>query len=272
MKILALGPRLRPGNLPWLSWLYLAVLWLVATSFARGSQPAPPAYETGAADVAKIHADLLRALDPKKRTGLSAQPVLLAEARAPLFALGADGAVRYSPAFLDLMNRLAHARAIDAVEPGFLPRYLDALAAAPAHAPLPELPPSARAWEFDVANHQRSFFNQMTGATLAVCLAHHYLGHARKYESRLAPAEGGVPAPIKPLLSPSEWNDAVLKGAKNALDCGLAVEGLQTILTGLSAMKTPPSWTACFVPPRADAPKLNKQLARLEKDFFLADK
>ena len=39
-------------------------------------------------------------------------------------------------------------------------------------------------------NHQASQFNQMAGALIAIEMAHHYLGHYKKYEASLKGCPG----------------------------------------------------------------------------------
>jgi hypothetical protein len=50
--------------------------------------------------------------------------------------------------------------------------------------PLPNLSKPAY-WTDAVLNEQASNFNQMVGAMIAIKLAHHYLGHYKKYAAKL---------------------------------------------------------------------------------------
>lgn len=274
----------RPA-LPWLPILTAAVLWLLALALARAQDPATPpprpGYETGLTNILKLAGDLHVALDPKKQQAVHAMPVYLGELATPCLApieIQEAGSVRhtvqFSAGFILLANSLAHAKAL--TEPGndFLKAYAARLAAASGDA----LPPVAeglapdKAWSFDTMNVQAGQFNQMAGALIAVDLAHHYLGHYKKYAAQL-PADRHPDGPtINDLVSEKEWRDAVLKGAKNALDCGLGVDGLKTLLECLDAMPKRPAWTAHFAPAKANLSKMNRELQRLENDFFLVEK
>src|SRR2546425_848506 len=113
-------------------------------------------------------------------------------------------------------------------------------------------------------NHQVSHFNQIAGALIAINMAHHYLGHYQKYASQLVDAQNHS-VPINSVLTLEEWREAVLKGARNALDCGLAVDGLKMFYDGLDKMPNRPAWSFYFLPKDADVAKIKKDLDQLER-------
>jgi len=78
--------------------------------------------------------------------------------------------------------------------------------------------------------------------------------------------------PINNVVSEKEWREAVLKGAKNALDCGLGVDGMKALFECMDAMPSRPAWCGYLVPNKANLSKLSKDLQRLENDFFLVEK
>jgi hypothetical protein len=256
------------------------VLLLVSALAAQAGENTGHNYEGSFSTVTKIGTELHRAIDKAKRDAISAEPVLLAGHAAPCVAparITVDGTARnvvqVSSGFVALINGLAHAKAIDETEPGYFKSYAAKLGSA-----LDGIIPSAgadlaesKAWSFDVVNHQISLFNQMTGAMIAIDMAHHQLGHYKKYAAQLT-AAGGQPSAINNVLTEKEWRQAVLAGAKNALDCGLGVDGLRTLFTAFEAMPQRPVWAAYFIHAKADVTKLNRELERLENDFFLVDK
>lgn len=277
-----------PLALPWLPTLVAAAVWLVATA-ARGDDtpeatpPPKPGYEAGLTNILKIAGELHVALAPKQQQIVQGDPVYLDQITTPCIAPVevASGAeprrtVQISAGFIQLVNSLAHARAM--TEPGndVVKAYAARLASAGGDR-LPSVTQGVapeKAWDFDTMNVQAGQFNQLAGSLIAIDLAHHYLGHYKKYAGQLA-AAGQSPAPapaINNLVTEKEWREAVMKGAKNALDCGLGVDGLKTLLECMEAMPNRPNWTAYFVPTKANLSKMTRDLQRLENDFFLVEK
>src|SRR6185436_19418580 len=85
-------------------------------------------------------------------------------------------AVFVSRGFIDLANRVSHAKAIDRLEKGYYLKYVTVLAES-GDKPLGELPGirNSRYWTDDIMNAQRSYFNQIVATSIAIKLAHHYL-------------------------------------------------------------------------------------------------
>ncbi len=276
-----------PISLPWLPTLVATAVWLVAAAARADDAPAttpPPkaGYDAGLTNILKIAGDLHVALAPKQQQLVQGAPVYLEQVRTPCIApievsSGAEAhrTVQISAGFIQLVNSIAHARALTAPGNDAVKAYAARLAASG-----DQLPSAAegvapdKAWDFDTMNVQAGQFNQLAGALVAIDLAHHYLGHYKKYAAQLSAngaANGPGPA-INNLVTEKEWREAVLKGAKNALDCGLGVDGLKTLLECMDAMPNRPSWSAYFVPPKANLTKVSRDLQRLENDFFLVEK
>lgn len=226
----------------------------------------------------KISGELCHALDKSKREQLSPQPAFLAEIKAPSLG-GASGSagqriVSISAGCVELLNQLAHAKALDEIKPGHFKSYSAALAQCRSADSRPTVTQSlaeSQAWEAEVLNHQAGTFNQMAGALIAIDFAHHYLGHYKKYSAQLSDASG-QPVPICARLTEKEWREAVMKGARNALDCGLGVEGMRCLLSAFDQMQPRPEWSVWFVHPKANIRKLDRDLDTLERDFFLVEK
>jgi hypothetical protein len=177
--------------------------------------------------------------------------------------------VELSAGFIDLINHLCHAKAIDNIQAGYFDEYVDNLArvcAANPQAPLPRIVES-RYWSDEVINDQMSYFNQMMGMIMAINMAHHYLGHYDKYAAQLAGAGGKVEA-INDLLTTAEWEVSVKAGALDGLRCALSTDGLCVLFEALDRMPIEPAWRAYVAPRHANFKKLNKDLARYEKEFF----
>ena len=172
---------------------------------------------------------------------------------------------------MDLINRLAHARALEESASGYFDRYVQSLAPdGSSKEPMGKSLPAEQVWNFDTMNHQVSLFNQMVGAMVAIEMAHHYLGHFKKHPANATDAT--TPPSFTERVSEKEWREAVLKGARNALDCGLGVDGFRALLTAVEKAANRSAWTAYLVHPKAETSKLSRDLEKLEKDFFLVEK
>ena len=245
----------------------------------QASEPAtaPAVYETGLPAIQKINNELYTALDPKKRGQIQAEPIVLEQVAAPLLApaLTSDGSgqtVELSAGFIALINQFSHAKAIEEADKGFLKKFAATLSGQTgAQALTPLAVEGTNVWDADTMNSQAGNFNQMAGTLIAIDLAHHYLGHYKKYAGQLTGGTG-QPVPINSLLTEKEWREAVLKGARNALDCGYGVDGIRCVYDTLGSMSERPAWIAYFIHPKANVTKVNSDLKRLENDFFLVGK
>ena len=174
-----------------------------------------------------------------------------------------------SVGLVDLVNNVAHAKAIDKIEKGFFDKYVVSLSQETGEKELRELPKLAdkRYWTDDMMNEQESNFNQMAGTLLAIELSHHYLGHYKKYADKLKDPQGN-PVPINTLLTEAEWQNSMKAGALDALNSGYGVEGIKSFYDSIEKMPKRPAWTVYFLPSFAKVSKLKKDLQRIENNFF----
>jgi len=70
------------------------------------------------------------------------------------------------------------------------------------------------------------------------------------------------------VITPQEWEEAFLKGVRNALEAGCTVEGAIPFYEAFDKMKQRPPWTAYFIPANVKFAKLKKQLEKVQRDFF----
>jgi len=249
--------------------------WLVLLSPALAA-PGAPAHVYGNAlnQTRKLGSDLYQTLDEKFQKTLYPEPIQVEPMEAPVIVPceGADQnkslrEVKISVGFIDLVNHIAHAKAIDRIQPGYFEQYILNLSkAADANAP-PEPPNMVdnRYWTDEVMNDQAGYFNQIIGMALALNLSHHYLGHYTKFSSQML---AGKLVPINLLLAPAEWDASVKAATLNALNCALGTDGPKALFEAIDKMPNRPAWTAFMVPPATDLKKLNKQLKKYEDDFF----
>jgi hypothetical protein len=252
----------------------LAVASLLSCRLALAAAPIPGLrYKTSFTSVRALGLDLYRSMSPQQRAAVSPEPVSLETDVAPFVKLieypGEERPLRFvfvSAGFIDLMNNVAHAKAIDTVARGYFDKYIASLAGETGEKELEPLPDLAKPayWTEAVLNEQASHFNQMVGAVVAIKLAHFYLGHYHKYADRLEDAQGRR-VPINNLLTRSEWDDALKAGVINALAAGLGIEGVGALFDAIDRMPQRPEWTAYFLPPKADLKAIRKTLAKLER-------
>ena len=231
-------------------------------------------YGSGFSQARKLGGDLYETLDPKYQKSIYPEPIKVEPMEAPVIvpSEGADESkslreVKVSVGFIDLVNHIAHAKAIDRIQPGYFQQYILNLSRAADNDAPPEPPNMVdnRYWTDDVMNDQASYFNQIIGMTMALNLSHHYLGHYTKFSSQML---AGKLVPINNLLAPAEWDASVKAATLNALNCALGTDGPKALFEAIDKMPKRPAWTAFIVPPATDLKKLNKQLKKYEDDFF----
>jgi hypothetical protein len=258
--------------------LIVSVIWCGAVQAAgQTAQPKAERYEKSAFPaVQKLGADLQKSLAPKYRQQIHAVPVFLEPGAQPLLRVVAHPAspqpqcgVAMSGGFVDLVNNVAHAKAIDALQRGFFENYVRALSNGDNSGKLAAMPrlDDPRFWSGDVMNEQLSSFNQVMGAALAIKLAHHYLGHYQKYAAQLSDAQGNAVS-INRLLTSREWNAAVEAGVQNALNSGYGVQGILQFYDCFDKMKTRPEWAEFFLPEKVKIKSLRKDIEKIERKFF----
>jgi hypothetical protein len=261
--------------------MLLAAVWLagVIPALAGPNSPTRPQadahqYPSGATMAAKLGTDLYETLDEKFQKSLLPEPVAVEAMDAPIITPTAAsdgkrtlGRVAVSAGFIDLINHIAHAKAIDRIQPGYFERYVLNLGRESANDALPDLPGMVdpRYWKDDVMNDQLTYFNQMIGMALAINLAHHYLGHFNQCAGQML---GGKLVPINNLLAPAEWDAGVKAATLNCLNAALATTGPKALFEAIDKMPRRPAWTNFIVPPNADLKKLASQLSTYEVAYF----
>lgn len=256
----------------------LFCLWAITvtpTVHAEDSSSTPK-YATGYSATMKLGSDLYSSLKAKYRDQIASQPISLETDVTPTIKPveypDENKPIRMvfiSVGFLDLMNHVAHAKAIDKIEPGYFQKYILSLAGEQGDKSLKDLPniSDRRYWTDDVMNEQLSNFNQMTGMLVAMNLSHFYLNHYSKYAAKISD-EGKKGEIINNLLTPVEWNESLKAGAAHALDCGFGVDGIKALYDCISKMPSRPAWTAYFLPANANVTKVKADLEKYEKDYF----
>ena len=228
----------------------------------RSSSP-PVEYQMGVTNLFKIAEDL----------GATSQSLLYLEnEESPVLTVvegktGLAGAslICFSKGFVDLVNHLAHAKAVDQQKKGVLRRYAEHLssrASEPVLVP-PAFPDPEKAWTVDTINSQVGFFNQIGAGLIATEMACVSLGYVRNFADQSA-RTGGPPPPLNQLLDLADWRRTVLAGATNAVLKGYYTPGLAAFYEVLDEMKTKPAWVRYFVPPRVTRSNLAKDLRWLE--------
>lgn len=254
----------------------------VGEALAQPGIPDLPTYRNGGfSALGKMGMALFKAMRPVFKEQVHFAPVSMEKGVMPYVRLDESQdpdipkpmrRVFISDGLADLVNNVAHAKAIDKIEKGFFEKYVISLSQETGEKELRELPKLAdkRYWTDDIMNEQESNFSQIAGTVLAIELSHHYLGHYKKYAERLKDPQGN-PVPINSLLTEAEWQNSVKAGALNALNCGYGVEGIKVFYDCIEKMPKRPPWTVYFLPSFAKVSKLKKDLQRIE-DYFFAGK
>jgi hypothetical protein len=248
-------------------------LSLVIPAYA-GTNPAPHEYTSDLNVAVKIGDDLYATLDPDCQKLLSPRDISTIKSEVPEitpiaeFAGGKMGSqVLISTGYINLINHIAHAKAIDNIQPGYFQQYVSNLGKVADGEALPEPPNMVdpRYWSDSVMNDQMSYFNQIIGVTLAINLSHHYLGHYQKYSGAML---AGKFTPINAFIQSDEWDASVKAATVNSLDCALAPGGAAALFEAIANMPNRPPWTGYIVPQNVDLKKLNGQLASYEQQYF----
>ncbi|MEW6157031.1 MAG: hypothetical protein AB1813_06335, partial [Verrucomicrobiota bacterium] len=222
------------------------LLFFSGTSQAQPGNPEGMTYKTSFKSVRMLGIDIQKSLRQPYRDKVHVEPVSIETDVTPFVRLEEYPdeqkpmpMVFISVGFIDLVNNLAHAKAIDLVEKGYFEKYVLALSKETGEKELLELPGLAneKFWTDDVLNEQLSNFNSIVGILIGIKLAHHYTGHFKKYEKQLIP-ENGPRVPINNVITPKEWEEALKFGVRNALDGGCMVEGVIPFFEAFEKMPT----------------------------------
>lgn len=265
---------------------FIGILTFALSNFllphAHADKPASPAarYTTDAASVVKMGEELVHALKAPVRAQLGAVRVEVVAGAKPDIHFEAassgdtkSGTVVVTSGFVDLINYLSHARAMEKTAKGSFQKYLQALAQAGADS-VPVPPPglsNPANWNDNVLNEQMSNFNQIFGVVLGTQLAHQYLGNSQKYSGQASQAGNSTTPAFNQIVSPEEFDAAIKAGAHNALDCGFGIAGIKYIVEGFDKVQQRPAWAVYFLSDKSKLPKLRKDLEKLERMYFAGD-
>ena len=232
-----------------------------------GEGTTPGGYEMGSSNLMQMAEEM--ALGTPRPAFLQTEDIpILSPVTAPETGSN-SGTVCFSKGFVDLVNHVAHAKALDDDTRGFLKAYVAFLSTNGHGTPVPppSFPDVQKAWSADTVNTQMGYFNQIGAGLMAVELACVKLGYHRKH---VAPAGASTdkPTPLKASLTPREWQTALLTGATNAIMTGYNTPGLIAFYRALDQVKPKPAWADYFLPPNANVNKIARDL-RLVEDTML---
>jgi hypothetical protein len=252
----------------------ILLLSVVLAAVCNASEPLH-CYQSGFTIALKLGGDLSESLPAKFGAQIDPHAIALQPEDAPVvtpISTTEDNSVlrqvTLSAGFIDLLNHICHAKAVDHIQPGFFDQYIKNLSQGSGDG-LVQIPNivDARYWTDDVINDQMSYFNQMVGFIMAINLSHHYLGHFAKYSSRMI-GSGDKLTPINVFLTPAEWDVSVRAAAVDSLNCALATDGSRALFEAIDKMPNRPAWAAYIIPANVNIKKLNKQLVCYENEFF----
>jgi hypothetical protein len=246
------------------------------TLVALAQSPDGLTYKTGYSSIMKLGKDIYGALKPQDKDVIRQQPISIETDATPFVRLQyfadepkPNRGVWISAGFIDLVNNVAHAKAIDQKEKGYFRRYVELLAQETGGKMLRPLPNDSnpKYWTDEMLNEQQSNFNSIVGIIVGITLAHHYLGQYDKYKDKLSDAAEN-PVSINDLLTPVEWEQAFKLGVRNALNSGCMTEGVIPFFEAFDQMKARPRWTVYFLPNNVKFARIKKEMERIQTRFL----
>lgn len=224
--------------------------------------------------------DIYKGLKPKQKDALAPEPISVETDVSPAIKLAEFdednnhlGFVFVTVGFIDLVNNVAHAKAIDkVVKKGYFEKYVLSLAEESGEKELKELPDleNPKFWGELVENEHRSNLRQMIGTAVSIKLAHHCLGHYKKYAKQLEDPSGKR-TPINNLMTPAEWQDAMKLGTRIALEGGCGIEGILALFEAIDKMPKRPEWTSYFLPAKVNVKSVASEMKKIEKKFYAGE-
>jgi hypothetical protein len=257
-----------------------ALAAFVPSLLAQPNSPDGLTYKTGYSAMMKLGRALYEQLDPPQKEVISAQPISMDVDMTPfarmMFYPDADAGgkplrgVWISAGFIDLVNHVAHAKAIDKSQRGYFQKYIVQLAGESGEKELKALPDdeNPKFWTEDMLNEQQSNFNSIVGIVTGIKMAHHTLGHFDKYKDKLMDKEGVKPQPINELITDKEWEDAYKEGLFISLNAGCFIEGVIPFYEAFDKMNPRPAWAVYFLPGKAKFAKMKKDFVKFQDDYL----
>jgi hypothetical protein len=261
----------------------LCLCW--ALSAAVSAQPNSPdglTYKTGYSSMMKLGRDIYNQLEKKPKDLVAAQPISLDVDMTPFVRMlyyPADDVgkplrgVWISAGFIDLVNHVAHAAAIEKLDKkskNYFKLYIDQLSKETGETELKPLPNDSNPlfWSEDMLNEQQGNFNSIVGIVVSIKLAHHYLGHFDKYKDKLTDANGNT-LPINDFLTDKEWEDAYREGLFTSLNAGCFIEGVIPFYEAFDRMEPRPPWAVYFLPSKVKFGKtMKKDFTKFQEEYF----
>ncbi len=226
-------------------------------------------YTTDWGTISGLAADIQDALKPGVKEKVAAAPLQLEKSPTPAVKLAGAGreprTIALTTGMVEALVAVSHAEAIGAREKNYLKQYVESMAAngEGAAGPLPNVEKS-QYWTDDVMNEQVTKFNSLAGILVSITMAQQYLGLHEKFAKEAAAANGM----LNKALPAADFERSFSQGIRNALEVGIATDGLMSLLEAVEKMKVRPAWVAYFVPDSVDLAKLRRAMKKAEADFF----
>jgi hypothetical protein len=265
--------------------IFFHLILLVALAPISQAQPNSPdglTYKTGYSAMMKLGRALYDQLGTKEKDVISSLPISLDVDMTPfarmLYYPPAEGEVGAKPlrgvwisaGFIDLVNHVAHAKAIDTIQKGYFQKYIVQLTGETGEMELKPLPDDSnpKYWTEDMLNEQQSNFNSIVGIVVGIKMAHHTLGHFDKYKDQILEKEGAKPTPINQIITDKEWEEAYKEGLFISLNAGCFIEGVVPFYEAFDKMTVRPPWAIYFMPNQVKFAKMKKDFVRFQEDYF----
>jgi hypothetical protein len=264
---------LTPSARTLMNWPYFLALFLLSAALRAGPYE-PSDYRSGFTTIQTLGRDIYNSLEPQEKAMISEQPISLDTSRKPFVRLlyykeGSEisRGVWVSQGFIDLVNQLAHAKAIDKKRRGYFTAYLKLLENSGEK--IPALPDrdNPNFWTEIMLNEQLSNFNSIMGIVVGISLAEHYYGMYEKYKDQIKEDESEI-IPLNKFLSREDWERAYRRGLQNAMLASCMTEGYLPLCEALSNMTHRPSWSNFFFPEGIRFSAMRKDMVKLQRKFL----
>ncbi len=248
----------------------LAAVWLQASILAgQPDLPLEASYDLGNLTFADMSRDLHAGLEASLKSRFTPHWLGLDFTVEPAVRFDGAAGVRLSTGFVEAIQRLAHAHALNRVERGYFQRYLKSLdrGGTGGSSVLPDRD-RAEYWTLEVMNARMTAANAMLAVVASMHLCEISLGYFEKYRARLGSGEMAAVPSVTAFLTPEEWQEVVEAGVRVSLLAGWTFDAVAPLFEGFDRMKHRPSWTTAFLPPGARFSRVKKRLEEIQGEFL----
>lgn len=228
-----------------------------------------PSYDLGQLTVAEMSRDLHAGLEAPLKSRFDPLWLAFEGGTQPSIQFAGPAGVKLSSGFVEAIQRLAHALAINRVERGYFQRYLKLMDRSGSEMP-GALPNADRPdfWGAEVVNARITAANAMLAVAASMHLCEISLGYLDKYKSRVALTNSETLPSVTAFLAPDEWQQVLEQGVRVALHAGWAFDVVEPLFEAVDKMKNRPAWISAIVPSTVKFSRVKRRLQEIQDEFL----